>query len=271
MGISKWIGGILGGLWGGPVGALVGFGVGSFFDKAMTSTTIDEDELFPHRVGAQYRSAPPPRRAAQTPRPAPAGQNQTDEFTICVCVLIAGVMKSDGALQAEELRLVEQRLRENYHFSPDGTRRMLGFIQELAQGNWNVEEFALRARRHLHMPARRNLLFFLLEIACANGQYVIAEQRVIHSIATIFDIRPGEVKAMEAVLNRTGDEWAYQALEIRRDATDGEVKKAYRRLAMMHHPDRVAGQGEVAEAAATRKFQAINAAYETIKKERGFS
>ena len=40
---------------------------------------------------------------------------------------------------------------------------------------------------------------------------------------------------------------------------------------MMHHPDKVAGQGEIAEAAATRKFQAINAAYEKIKQERNFN
>ena len=76
---------------------------------------------------------------------------------------------------------------------------------------------------------------------------------------------------MEASLNRTESGWAYQVLELSADASDAEVKKAYRRLAMMHHPDKVAGQGEIAEAAATRKFQAINAAYEKIKQERNFN
>ena len=273
MGISKWIGGILGVIWGGPVGGLIGFGIGSFIDHAASSETPTEEP--PQRYSRnRNRKTPPPRQRTTTPPSAAASsgqKEQVDEFTICVCVLIAGVMKSDGALQAEELRLVEQRLRENYHFSQDGVRRMLGFIQELAQGNWEVEEFAFRARKRLGKPARRNLLFFLLEIAYANGQYVFAEQRVIHSIATIFELRPSEVEAMEAALNRQGNEWSYKILEIRCDATDNEVKKAYRRLAMIHHPDRVAGQGEVAEAAATRKFQAINAAYEAIKKERGFS
>lgn len=273
MGISKWIGGVLGAIWGGPIGALVGFGVGAVVDK-VTDHSDDEDDI----------SRPPPRtrtatgaspRGGGTPtsRSADGASQQVgaDEFTICVCVLIAGVMKSDGVLRPEEITLVSRRLKENYHFDDAGVKRMLGFIQELAQGDWSVEEFALRARHHLRMPARRNLLYFLLEIAYANGQYVFAEQQVIRTIAACLGLRVAEVTAMEASLNRAENDWAYRVLELSRDASDVEVKKAYRRLAMMHHPDKVAGQGEIAEAAATRKFQAINAAYEKIKQERNLN
>lgn len=274
MGISKWIGGVLGAIWGGPIGALVGFGVGAVVDK-VTDQQDDEDGIsrLPPRTrpatGASPRGgeAAGHRSAEATAASAPAA----DEFTICVCVLIAGVMKSDGVLAPEQIELVSRRLKDNFHFDDAGARQMMAFIQELAQGNWSVEEFALRAKRHLRMPARRNLLYFLLEIAFANGQYVFAEQQVVHAIAAIFGLRDGEVAAMEASLNRTANDWAYRVLQLPRDASDGEVKKAYRRLAMMHHPDKVAGQGDAAEAAATRKFQAINAAYEEIKRERNFN
>ena len=275
MGAAKWIGGVLGAIWGGPGGAVVGFGVGALVDAFTGRQEPDEDE---------FARTPPRTRAASGSRPcgeewtdrrkADAQATSTpaaDEFTICVCVLIAGVMKSDGVLHPEQISLVSQRLKANYHFDDAGVKRMLGFIQELAQGNWSVEEFALRAKRHLRMPARRNLLYFLLEIAFANGQYVFAEQQVVHAIAAIFGLRDGEVAAMEASLNRTANDWAYRVLQLPRDASDAEVKKAYRRLAMVHHPDKVAGQGEAAETAATRKFQAINAAYEEIKRERNFN
>jgi DnaJ like chaperone protein len=60
----------------------------------------------------------------------------------------------------------------------------------------------------------------------------------------------------------------YKILEIERTATNDEVKKAYRRMAMKYHPDKVSALGEEVENAAKEKFQKVNQAYENIKKER---
>jgi DnaJ like chaperone protein len=54
-------------------------------------------------------------------------------------------------------------------------------------------------------------------------------------------------------------------LEIEPSASDEEVKKAYRRMAMKYHPDKVANAGEQIRQQATEKFRMINEAYETIK------
>ena len=55
-----------------------------------------------------------------------------------------------------------------------------------------------------------------------------------------------------------------------RQASDEEIPKAWRRLVMDTHPDRLIGQGLPPEAIrlATDKLAAINAAYETIRAER---
>ena len=55
----------------------------------------------------------------------------------------------------------------------------------------------------------------------------------------------------------------------RPEATDQEVRAAYRRLALKHHPDRVATLGEDVKKAAEEKFQEINNAKERIYKARG--
>ena len=51
----------------------------------------------------------------------------------------------------------------------------------------------------------------------------------------------------------------YKVLGVSPDASDEEIKRAYRRLAKQYHPDRNPG-----DAAAAKKMQQINAAYEQI-------
>ena len=64
---------------------------------------------------------------------------------------------------------------------------------------------------------------------------------------------------------------AYKVLEIDPSVSDDEVKKAYKKMAIKHHPDKVESLGDDVKKAAEEKFKAIVAAYETIKKERGFN
>ena len=62
---------------------------------------------------------------------------------------------------------------------------------------------------------------------------------------------------------------AYKVLGIPSTATDDEVRKAYRKMALQYHPDRVATLGNDVKEAAKRKFQEINDAKERIYKARG--
>jgi DnaJ like chaperone protein len=63
----------------------------------------------------------------------------------------------------------------------------------------------------------------------------------------------------------------YQILEITPDASDDEVKKAYRKMAVKYHPDKVAHLGPDIQKSANEKFQELNAAYNGIKNERGMN
>ena len=57
----------------------------------------------------------------------------------------------------------------------------------------------------------------------------------------------------------------YKVLGVSRDASDEEIKRAYRRLAKQYHPDRYPGDAEAA-----KKMQEVNAAYEQIKNPEKF-
>ena len=76
---------------------------------------------------------------------------------------------------------------------------------------------------------------------------------------------------VDMMLNLEKDdlESAYKVLGLTPDATDDELRRAYRRLALEHHPDRVAALGDDVRRAAEKKFQEINAAKERIWKARG--
>jgi len=62
--------------------------------------------------------------------------------------------------------------------------------------------------------------------------------------------------------NEYGEEDYYKLLEVSRDASFEEIKKAYRRLSMIHHPDKNKNSEE-----STIKFKQLANAYETLSDE----
>lgn len=65
-----------------------------------------------------------------------------------------------------------------------------------------------------------------------------------------------------------GMQQAYTTLGLTASATDDEVKKAYRKMAMLYHPDRQINASETDQKYAADKFRAVNKAYEYIKQTR---
>lgn len=70
--------------------------------------------------------------------------------------------------------------------------------------------------------------------------------------------------------NQNNKDW-YSVLGVSSQASDDEIKKAYRKLILMYHPDRVATQDEKQKEEATKKFREVQEAYENISKQRGIN
>ena len=101
-----------------------------------------------------------------------------------------------------------------------------------------------------------------LGVAMGNANQALKEVAVCMGLS---------IQEAESMLNLGGNslEQAYKVLEVTPEATDQEIRAAYRRLALKHHPDRVATLGEDVRRAAEEKFQEINNAKEQIYKARG--
>ena len=117
---------------------------------------------------------------------------------------------------------------------------------------------------------RLQLVSFLIMIAKADGVVVNEEVMALRNVAANLGIAADD---LESMLNMSAGsnnlEAAYKVLGITSAASNDEVKAAYRKMALKHHPDRVATLGEDVRKAAEKKFQEINEAKETIFKARG--
>ena len=105
-------------------------------------------------------------------------------------------------------------------------------------------------------------------ISAADGIVHKDEITIIEQIAIKIGLTQHEYKSVMSMFVQETNS-AYEILGIDKSASDDEIKKAYRSMAIKHHPDKVAKMGEDIENAAKKKFQTINDAYNKIKKERG--
>lgn len=96
-----------------------------------------------------------------------------------------------------------------------------------------------------------------------------SESNVIREIAGYLQLGRSDFESIKAMFFKNTDS-AYTILEIDKNATDAEVKKAYRKMAKKYHPDKLGHMDEAYRKGAEEKFRKVQEAYEQIQKERGF-
>lgn len=109
---------------------------------------------------------------------------------------------------------------------------------------------------------------FLFNIAKSDGSVSKSEIDKLLEFTRHLNISRIDFESIKAMFFKSSDS-DYKILEIDKNCTNDELKKAYRELAKKHHPDKVQNLGEVYVKAAKEKFSKIQAAYENIKKQRG--
>lgn len=242
---------------GGPLGALAGYFVGSWFDKQADGIRQAEDS---ESGDGTYE------------------QGQRNSFLFSMLVMASYVMRADRRIMHSEMEYVRKFLRT--YFGEGAVEEGGQILLKLFEEAKRLDEASPTAYRdmifdcggqlavHLNEGERLQLLNFLVRIAQSDGHVCAEEVRALREVAQAMRLSAVEVDSM---LNLKGESLAdaYKVLEIEPSATDEEVRKAFRKLALKHHPDRVATLGEDVRRAAEEKFQQINNAKERIYKARG--
>lgn len=258
MGLGKWIGSAMGFMTMGPLGALAGYFIGSWFDKKNEGMQVSDMSDEENRV---YNE-----------------QGQRNSFLFSMLVMASYVIRADKRIMHSEMEFVRNFLRRSFGevAVQEGEQILLRLFERAKQLDKVsptayrevIEDCGKQIADNLNDGERLQLLDFLIGIARSDGSVCAEEQRALKEVAIAMRLSAGEVDAMLNLRGDTLDE-AYKLLEITPSATNEEVRAAYRRLALKHHPDRVAALGEDVRRAAEEKFQRINNAKERIYKARG--
>ncbi|MBN1989223.1 MAG: TerB family tellurite resistance protein [Bacteroidales bacterium] len=236
---GKWITGGLGFALFGPLGAVLGFAVGSLFDSADITSS----------------------------RTTYTGQTSRNGFIVSLLVLVSAVMKADGKVLKSELDYVKRYFLQS--FGEAAAAEAVLLLRDILKQHVPLKDVSFQIRDNMDYSSRLQLLHLLYGVAMADGVVSPEEVNVIREIAGYLGISQPDLDSISAMFIPNNDA-NYKILEVEPTATDEEIKKAYRRMAIKYHPDKVTHLGDDIRKSAEEKFQRVNQAYEKIKKERGF-
>ena len=174
-------------------------------------------------------------------------------------------MKADGKVLRSELNYIKDFIRQN--FGDSAVQDSLNVIKKLLQSNIDVYQACSQIKSYMQISQRLQLFHYLLGIAQADGQVSPEESSLLFTIGGYLGLNEKDIRSIMGMFEPEKD--PYKILEIDSSATDDEVRKAYRKMAVKFHPDKVESLGEDVKKAAEEKFKSVQSAYEQIKKERG--
>ena len=261
---GKALGALIGVFAAGPVGALFGTFIGHLFDVQAQSTADDE---------------------AGHAAPAASPAQVQEAFFRATFLTMGHLAKADGRVSEDEIRAARAMMSE-FRLGEREVQLAIDLFTRGKSRDFPLEPL-LRELRQLcrkRPDLCRMFVQIQLQTALWASSLTDASREVMARICAALGVSAYEVVQMEALLrmqqasrrpeprpavDRVAQ--AYEVLGVSRNASDGEVTKADRRLMNQNHPDKLVAKGlpESMMKVAEEKTRQIRAAYELLRAARG--
>ena len=252
MGYVKWFCALVGFMYGRFWGGVMGYLIGSAIESMLLASPKSMDDRYD-------------RYQTRSPR---------EGFMYSLMILSAHIIQADGKIMHSEMEFMRRFIRENFGESTVAKGEKIlkdcfSLRKSKGEAVWRTQLDAACGRIAQTMPSehRLQLISFLAEVAKADGTMTKVEQDALRQIASALGLNPGVVDQLFAMGGNSLED-DYKVLGISPDATDEEVRQAYRKMVIQYHPDKVATLGDDVKEAATRKIQEIKEAKERIYRAR---
>lgn len=200
------------------------------------------------------------------------------DFQSALLSLIAYMMKADGHARKVELEFVRPQLIRI--FGEDRARYALLQLRELLKNNIDFYQVTQVINRSLDEQSKCTILSILYGIAMADGVLSNEEWQMLLRITEYIGLNRRDLETIRMMYGNEGgssssynpdetNESPYKIIGVNENATNEEVKRAYRNLVKKFHPDMQSDLSKEAQEDAQKRFVKIQQAYEKICSLRG--
>jgi DnaJ like chaperone protein len=214
------------------------------------------------------------------------GQPNSYEFGRYLMMLSSLVIKADGRTLKSELNFVKAFFVQQ--FGEENAQKHVLNLKKYLETNLSLDKVAREVQKKLNGSSKIQLLHYLLGIANADGEISNSELIVIRDISKALNIPSRTFDSILAMFyyksgqnggynqqnkSKQNPQYnissSYNILGLEQTASPDEVKKAYRKLAVKYHPDKVEQLGPEFQKGAKENFHKVQEAYENIKEDKG--
>ena len=231
----KWLAAILGYSFLRFPGAIIGFFIGSFIELLSKNS-------FNIRTGS-YSIKP-------------------EKFELNLLALCAIIIKADGKIEQKELSFVR-----NFFIAQYGKNRadsiFKTFNKEIKKEVQRLDEITRVFVQQTRYETRLQILHFLFGIANADGSVSDSELQKLSQIASGLSLNLPDFESIKAMFIKNTDN-AYKILEVEPNASQDEIKTAYRNMVKKYHPDKIRSDNTAMIKGAEEKFREVQRAYEIL-------